>query len=94
MTPREKRDDTGAPPPPKDTIGKLPKNGERPSSLPRVKGGVHQFVAAYETWGKKEKKLRHGGVPITRDVLRRAGRLHLGRQMVTPPIIYRFASSR
>lgn len=53
-TPRERREDEDAPPPPKASIGKLPK-GERPASLPRGKGEVYKYVAEYAGWGKKEK---------------------------------------
>ena len=37
MTPREPSEDENRPPPPKESIGRLPK-GERPASLPRGKG--------------------------------------------------------
>ena len=46
--------DDDAPPQPKASIGKLPK-GERPASLPRGKGELYQYVAAYADWGRKEK---------------------------------------
>ena len=45
-TPRERREDEDAPPPPKASIGKLPK-GERPASLPRGKGEMYKYVAEY-----------------------------------------------
>ena len=45
-TPRERREDEDAPPPPKASIGKLPK-GERQASLPRGKGEVYKYVAEY-----------------------------------------------
>eukprot|EP00966_Prymnesium_polylepis_P114259 2640232-Prymnesium_polylepis.1 len=52
VTPREP--DGTEPPPANAAVGKLPKN-ERPSTLPRGKGGVHMYVAAYPNWGRKEK---------------------------------------
>ena len=53
-TPREPREDADAPPPPKASIGCLPK-GERPGSLPRAAGELVKYVAAYEDWDKKKK---------------------------------------
>ena len=54
MTPREPSEDENRPPPPKESIGRLPK-GERPASLPRGKGELLKYVAAYGDWGRKEK---------------------------------------
>ena len=42
-----------APPPPKASIGRLPK-GLRPESLPRKQGELHKYVAEYAEWGRKE----------------------------------------
>jgi len=48
------RQDEFAPPPPKNTIGKLPK-GARPESLPRAKGELYKSVAQWADWGMKQK---------------------------------------
>ena len=71
MTPREPSEDEDRPPPPKESIGRLPK-GERPASLPRGKGELLKYVAAYGDW--------ENGRHVSRWV-------HLGVRIVTPPIM-------
>eukprot|EP00966_Prymnesium_polylepis_P272432 6294266-Prymnesium_polylepis.1 len=84
------RADEDAPPPPKGSIGQLPK-GARSDSLPREK---HKYVAEWDGWATKQKNagtepegiMRNGNVgsyEVTLSKVRNCNWLHLPTPSIT-----------